>query len=535
MGNEKSKKKNKQYNSTINENIFLDDAEDLGATYNISSDSITKAVHSSCPFCKREFNLSFNNDQTKFKSHVLDCQKQFNNKPKNIIEYFQRCPKCNQIFYNPNLFTNHITICGRNNQTIQVEGLTIEEQNMIKQDLKRNELPLGNPKGTFEEKVEYIRYNIQNLKVDWSSGAETINIEREKIIEQSMEQFKKINLYKELKINFKGEESHDAGGLIREWLTVLFKAILDPINNLFERGDTDEVTYICKPNLKLSKQQYDKYFFIGKVLAKALLENLTVNCCFNKIIYQLFLNEKMIWEKDLVFIDKPLYNSLKNLVELKNENPDSIETLGIYFSIQSNDGFSFIDTIELISDGNSILVTKDNLNVYIEKRIDYLIKSQKPSVDALRKGFSSIISLDQINNIFTSDQLNLLINGTPFIDVDDWRMNTIYQNYTPNDPVIINFWNIIYYLSQEELSNFLLFCTGSSRVPVGGFQRLESNRGNINKFCITKCEYNINDKNFIRAHTCFNRIDLPNFPNIESLHEAIKFALENEVLGFGIE
>ena len=47
--------------------------------------------------------------------------------------------------------------------------------------------------------------------------------------------------------------------------------------------------------------------------------------------------------------------------------------------------------------------------------------------------------------------------------------------------------------------------------------------------------HNINDKNFIRAHTCFNRIDLPNFPNIESLHEAIKFALENEVLGFGIE
>ena len=406
---------------------------------------------------------------------------------------------------------------------------------MIKQDLKRNELPLGNPKGTFEEKVEYIRYNIQNLKVDWSSGAEKINIERDKIIEQSMEQFKTINLYKELKINFKGEESHDAGGLIREWLTVLFKAILDPINNLFERGDTDEVTYICKPSLTLSKEQYDKYFFIGKVLAKALLENLTVNCCFNKIIYQLFLNEKMIWEKDLVFIDKPLYNSLKNLVELKNENPDSIETFGIYFSIQSNSGFSFIDTIELISDGNSILVTKDNLNVYIEKRIDYLIKSQKPSVDALRQGFSSIISLDQINNIFTSDQLNLLINGTPFIDVDDWRINTIYQNYTQNDSVIINFWNIIYNLTQEELSNFLLFCTGSSRVPVGGFQRLESNRGNINKFCITKCEYNINDKNFIRAHTCFNRIDLPNFPNKETLNEAIKFALENEVLGFGIE
>ena len=175
----------------------------------------------------------------------------------------------------------------------------------------------------------------------------------------------------------------------------------------------------------------------------------------------------------------------------------------LYFSIQSNDGFSLSDTIELISNGNSTLVTKDNLNVYIEKRIDYLIKSQKPSVDALKNGFNSIISFDQINNIFTSDEFNLLINGTPFIDVDDWRLNTQYKNYNPNDNIIINFWDIINNLTQEELSNFLLFCTGSSRVPIGGFQRLESNRGNINKFCITKCEYNINDKKFFESTYLF--------------------------------
>ena len=48
-------------------------------------------------------------------------------------------------------------------------------------------------------------------------------------------------------------------------------------------------------------------------------------------------------------------------------------------------------------------------------------------------------------------------------------------------------------------------------------------------------EYYEGKKNFLRAHTCFNRLDLPNFPNKETLSEAIKFALENEVLGFGIE
>ena len=90
-------------------------------------------------------------------------------------------------------------------------------------------------------------------------------------------------------------------------------------------------------------------------------------------------------------------------------------------------------------------------------------------------------------------------------------------------------------LTQSELSNFLLFYTGSSRVLIGGFKTLESNRGNISKFCITKIEFVPNKKNFIKAHTCFNRLDLPNFPNDILLREAIKFAIENETLGFGIE
>ena len=40
--------------------------------------------------------------------------------------------------------------------------------------------------------------------------------------------------------------------------------------------------------------------------------------------------------------------------------------------------------------------------------------------------------------------------------------------------------------------------------------------------------------NFCRAHTCFNKIDIPNFPDKVELLNAIKFAIENECLGFGM-
>ncbi len=45
------------------------------------------------------------------------------------------------------------------------------------------------------------------------------------------------------------------------------------------------------------------YFnFLGKIIAKALLDNITLNLCLNKIIYKMILNEKIEF-KDLVFID----------------------------------------------------------------------------------------------------------------------------------------------------------------------------------------------------------------------------------------
>ena len=45
--------------------------------------------------------------------------------------------------------------------------------------------------------------------------------------------------------------------------------------------------------------------FIGKIIAKALLDNLTINACLNKIIYKMLLDEEIKLD-DIVFIDKPV-------------------------------------------------------------------------------------------------------------------------------------------------------------------------------------------------------------------------------------
>jgi hypothetical protein len=77
----------------------------------------------------------------------------------------------------------------------------------------------------FEEKLKQFKRHIQGLKIDWREGACTLHLDRDDLLNQSMQQFNMIDPYKELKINFKGEVSHDAGGLIREWYTVIFKEL----------------------------------------------------------------------------------------------------------------------------------------------------------------------------------------------------------------------------------------------------------------------------------------------------------------------
>ena len=66
------------------------------------------------------------------------------------------------------------------------------------------------------------------------------------------------------------------------------------------------------------------------------------------------------------------------------------------------------------------------------------------------------------------------------------------------------------------------------------FSEIESNRGNISKFCITKVPLYLG-QNYIKAHTCFNRLDLPDFKSKGELKEALDFILKNEVIGFGID
>jgi hypothetical protein len=248
----------------------------------------------------------------------------------------------------------------------------------------------------------------------------------------------------------------------------------------------------------------------------------------------MILQEKIEFE-DLAFIDTEFYTSIKNLKEniFLTQDNSIVKELGFIYSFEMKDCYQHMHSFDLIENGRNISV--EDLDDYVKKRIDFLIGIYYPFVQKIQEGLFSVISKEKLN-IFTSNELELIINGRPFIDLEEWKLSTLYKGaYNENHQVIKWFWDILSTFTQKELSNLLLFATGASRVPLGGFEVLESNGGTIYKFTIECVNYRKNQKNFIKAHTCFNRIDVPCYPTKNELEEALRFVSEKEMWGFGIE
>jgi hypothetical protein len=365
-------------------------------------------------------------------------------------------------------------------------------------------------------------------------------LDRQNLLDDTLKSTNNIdNLYRDWKIRYKGEEGIDAGGLLRDFFSNIFEILEGEQLKLFIRGESSDISFILNPFLMQNEKNFEYCRLIGILLAKAIIQSVTINICFNKLMYKMILCERIEFDH-LIFIDSQLYNSLKNLKENLelynidgNGNNDMIKELELNYSIEMKDCYNHVHSFELVKNGRNIIV--ENLDDFIQKRIQFLTGIYEPFIKEIRSTFYKYMPIDKIK-CFNSDELELILNGRPFIDCDEWKSFTEYKEpYNENHIVIKWFWEILSGLSQKELSNFLLFATGSSRVPLGGFIALEGNDGLINRFTIYYLPYNYKVKNFIKSHTCFNRIELPCFTNKKDLEDAIRFVSENQIWGFGME
>ena len=126
--------------------------------------------------------------------------------------------------------------------------------------------------------------------------------------------------------------------------------------------------------------------------------------------------------------------------------------------------------------------------------------------------------------------------GLPEIDVSDWKEHTEYTGEYdiegPNHQVCKWFWEVVSEYDQEMKARLLQFVTGTSGVPSNGFEFLQGSEG-VRQFTIQGVE--LETCLYPRAHTCFNRIDLPLYEEREELAEKLKISITMSATGFDLE
>ncbi|VDM14874.1 unnamed protein product [Wuchereria bancrofti] len=325
-------------------------------------------------------------------------------------------------------------------------------------------------------------------------------------------------------IIFEGEEGQDAGGLLREWFSIITREIFNPNYALFITSPGDRVTYMINKSSYINPEHLEYFKFVGRIIAKAIYENKLLECYFTRAFYKHILSVP-VRAQDLESEDPSFYKSLEFLLN----NP--IEDLGteLTFTLEVEE-FGVRKMRMLKEDGSSIPVTDGNKEEYVKLVCQMkMTGSINQQLNAFLEGFYEIIPKHLIS-IFNEQELELLISGLPNVDIDDLYANTEYKTYTKSSSQIQWFWKALRSFEQEDRAKFLQFVTGTSKVPLQGFAALEGMNG-TQKFSI-HLDSRSSDR-LPTAHTCFNQLDLPQYETYDKLRDMLLLAVRECTEGFG--
>lgn len=146
----------------------------------------------------------------------------------------------------------------------------------------------------FDVKRRYFRQELERLDDGSRREDLAVHVRREHVFEDSFRE-----LYRRTPedwknrfyIVFEGEEGQDAGGLLREWYTIISREIFNPNYALFTTSPGDRVTYMINSASHCNSNHLQYFKFVGRVIAKAVYDNKLLECYFTRSFYKHILGK----------------------------------------------------------------------------------------------------------------------------------------------------------------------------------------------------------------------------------------------------
>uniref|UniRef100_A0A3Q2WK96 HECT-type E3 ubiquitin transferase n=1 Tax=Haplochromis burtoni TaxID=8153 RepID=A0A3Q2WK96_HAPBU len=375
----------------------------------------------------------------------------------------------------------------------------------------------------FEAKLRNFYRKLEAKGYAQGPGKIKLLIRREHLLEgtfnQVMAYSRKELQRNKLYVTFLGEEGLDYSGPSREFFFLLSQELFNPYYGLFEYSANDTYTVQISPMSAFVENHLEWFRFSGRILGLALIHQYLLDAFFTRPFY------KALLRLCVSYLDEEFHQSLQWM-----KDNDITDILDLTFTV-NEEVFGQVTERELKSGGANLQVTEKNKKDYIERMAKWRVeRGVVQQTEALVRGFYEVVD-SRLVSVFDARELELVIAGTVEIDLGDWRNNTEYRGGYHDGHIVMRwFWAAVERFNNEQRLRLLQFVTGTSSVPYEGFAALRGSNG-LRRFCIEKWG---KVTSLPRAHTCFNRLDLPPYPSYTMLYEKLLIAVE-ETSTFGLE
>ncbi|KAI1608831.1 E3 ubiquitin-protein ligase TRIP12 [Exophiala viscosa] len=282
---------------------------------------------------------------------------------------------------------------------------------------------------------------------------------------------------------------------------------------------------------------------LGKFVARSMLDSRIIDIAFNPTFFKVGAISHMIPTIALLrTIDQDLANSLSQLHQFVNaktkieldssmtklEKQQAIDDLTIRGAKVEDLMLDFTlpgyPDIELVENGSEIGVTLENVQHYIEQVLDMSLgRGVRTQIESFQAGFSQVFSYATLK-AFTPDELVMIFGRVE----EDWSIETLMDSvkadhgFNMDSKSVRNLLQTMAEMSPPQRREFLMFVTGSPRLPMGGFKSLTPM---FTVVCKPSEPPYTSDDYLPSVMTCVNYLKLPDYTSQAVLKEKLFVAI----------
>ncbi|ETL24524.1 hypothetical protein L916_21469, partial [Phytophthora nicotianae] len=329
------------------------------------------------------------------------------------------------------------------------------------------------------------------------------------------------------RVTFLGENAQDAGGPYRETFaqyceelqSTQLPLMLPTPNSQHNVGVGREKWLLC-PGAQ-SSTSLQMLEFLGKLMGASIRSKQYLALNLAPLVWKKLAGERLVLD-DLAAVDSMLVNSMARM--------RTIDRYGVTEEMFED---IVMETFTTLGADNRVIELKPggaHLPVTFSSRCDYadLVEQARlhESDDQARAIFRGLAKVVPANLLacFSGAELELMVCGSPEVDVNLLEKCTEYSSCSPTDDHIIWFWRALRDFSHEERSAFLRFVWGRSRLPASADEFPQ--RFKLQSFNMQRAGRSV-DAYMPVAHTCFFSIEIPAYSSESVLREKLLYAIYN--------